>query len=135
MQRRVLKRYIECDPEKKLRNACASDCTESNCQRLALQKLLRSSNKGASFSALARELSISSNIYSHWDRTCLLILQEVGDNYEKYYQKYSYLLDDKMRLSKCLYDVVDSAWHSLEFLLENAPHAYAFRSGGETNTC
>lgn len=128
LQRCVFKRYIECDPEKKLRDAYASGCIECNCQRLALQKLSRSTNKGASFSALARELSISSNIYSHWERTCLPILQEVYDNYEEYYQKYSYLLDDKVPLSKWLSDVVDSAWHSLEFLLQNAPSACMART-------
>jgi hypothetical protein len=129
----IFKAYIERDPEKKLSQRYASGCQECNCQALAIQKLKSMQDSQANFAALAREMGISSNIYSHWNRYCEPILQEVWNNY----QNYRYLLKP-LPLSQWLQKVADSTWKNiesqslLEFGFENFITAISYRSA-DTN--
>ena len=109
-QQLVLKRYVERDPEGRLRQCYPANCQDCNCQVIAKERYLN--EPGVSVPALAKKYGINEQtIYSYWQRNCRCILQEVVDNYHQYL----YLLP--VTLSQWLEDVFDASWQNVEDFL------------------
>ncbi|WP_341732339.1 hypothetical protein [Microcoleus sp. EPA2] len=74
-----LKRYIEQDPEEKLKNSHPRGRADCNCQVLSQKILL--DNFPSEIKSIARELNIPyQTLLTHWNRKCLPILVELAKN-------------------------------------------------------
>lgn len=72
-----LERYIEQDPERKLKNSYPKSHPECNCQFLSLGRLLK--DPPDKFQALASELNVKyTTLNSHWKRKCEPLLQDIA---------------------------------------------------------
>lgn len=72
-----LERYIEQDPEQKLRNSYPRSHPKCNCQFLSMRRLLK--DPPDRFQALANELNVNyTTLNSHWGRKCERLLQEIA---------------------------------------------------------
>ncbi|MDF0555667.1 hypothetical protein [Kamptonema sp. UHCC 0994] len=72
-----LERYIEQDPEQKLRNSYPRSHPKCNCQFLSMRRLLK--DPPDRFQALANELNVNyTTLNSHWGRKCEPLLQEIA---------------------------------------------------------
>jgi hypothetical protein len=73
----ALERYIEEDPEGKLRNCHPKAYPDCNCQILSQRVLLK--NPPDKFATVAKELNINyQTLTSHWKRNCLPLLQDIA---------------------------------------------------------
>jgi hypothetical protein len=72
-----LERYIEQDPEGKLKNSYPRSYPECNCQFLSLRRVLK--EPPDKFQDLAEELNVKyTTLNSHWKRKCEPSLQEIA---------------------------------------------------------
>jgi len=116
-QRLVLKRYVERDPEGKLRNCYPANCSKCSCQAIAQARYLNKPQ--LSVPALAEKFGIPPiTIYSRWDRSCRPILQEIAHNYHQYLH-----LLEPVPLSQWFENVFDASWQTLESIFgAGSPH-------------
>lgn len=69
--------YIQADPEKKLSSCHLREKPACNCQILAYRLLLQ--EPPDTIATISRELGLNNKtLYSHWNKKCLLLLQEIG---------------------------------------------------------
>lgn len=117
IQRLVVKRYVERDPEGRLRNCYPANCPKCNCQVIAQARYLNEPELNVP--ALAKKFGIpSSTIYSRWDKHCNPILREIANNYHQYL----YLLEP-VPLSQWFENIFDAGWQTLESIFgAESPH-------------
>ncbi len=74
----AVQEYIKTDPEEKLRASHPKTHPECNCHVLAMRLLLEEQK----ISDISREVNISNQtLYSHWNRKCLPLLQEISSKF------------------------------------------------------
>jgi hypothetical protein len=73
-------KYIEEDPDNKLKNCHPREYINANCQELAIRLLLK--NPPDKLTNISKDLGINhQTLNAHWKRRCLPLLQEIGKNF------------------------------------------------------
>ncbi|MBZ8180678.1 hypothetical protein [Oscillatoria salina] len=83
---RRLRRYLEVDPEQKLRNCFPHQYPQANCQEITKRRFFKEPPE--KWKKLAQELNIPlGTVTSHWQRKCQSLLQEIAKSIQEQMEK------------------------------------------------